>query len=102
MWYYLIQNYIHSSINTEKNIHKKKVNEYKELKNKMKDLEKRNKTDDIKKNSKNKKNNNHHLNNSEEYLIRNHLNIYNLMKVTEKKRHVRRSSYQLKDLIKLV
>ena len=185
---------LHSSINTEKNIHKKKVNEYKELKNKMKDLEKRNKTDDIKKNSKTKKNNNHNLNNnnfpdclktendksnnifinleekkdnlkykthnneivedikdnhkvdtidkektqykneennflnflcymitfktqkrlfkvyenfrikiiSEEHLIRNHLNIYNLMKVTEKKRHVRRSSYQLKDLIKLV
>ena len=186
---------LHSSINTEKNIHKKKVNEYKELKNKMKDLEKRNKTDDIKKNSKTKKINNHKLNNnnypnynktendksnnifinleekkkniledkthnneinkdikdihkvdtidkekikyknennnflnflcymmtfkkqkrlfkvyenfrikiiSEEHLIRNHLNIYNLMKATEKKRHVRRSSYQLKDLIKLV
>ena len=39
---------------------------------------------------------------SEEHLIRNHLNIYNLMKVTEKKRHNRRNSYQLKDLIKLV
>ena len=40
---------------------------------------------------------------SEEHLIRNHLNIYNLMKVTERKRSVRRrNSYQLKDLIKLV
>jgi hypothetical protein len=39
---------------------------------------------------------------SEEHLIRNHLNIYNLMKVTEKKRHHRRNSYQLKDLIKLI
>ena len=39
---------------------------------------------------------------SEEHLIRNHLNIYNLLKVTENKRHIRRNSYQLKDLIKLV
>ena len=40
---------------------------------------------------------------SEEHLIRNHLNIYNLLKVTEKKRHYRRRiSYQLKDLLKLV
>ena len=39
---------------------------------------------------------------SEEHLIRNHLNIYNLMKVTERKRHTRRNSYQLKDLINLV
>ena len=39
---------------------------------------------------------------SEEHLIRNHLNIYNLMKVTERKRHNRRNSYQLKDLINLV
>ena len=39
---------------------------------------------------------------SEEHLIRNHLNIYNLMKVTERKRHNRRNSYQFKDLINLV
>ena len=39
---------------------------------------------------------------SEEHLIRNHLNIYNLLRVTESKRHGRRNSYQLKDLIKLV
>ena len=39
---------------------------------------------------------------SEEHLIKNHLNIYNLMKETEKKRFYKRNSYQLKDLIKLV
>ena len=39
---------------------------------------------------------------SEEHLIKNHLNIYNLLKVTERKRSYRRNSYQLKDLIKLV
>ena len=39
---------------------------------------------------------------SEEHLIKNHLNIYNLMKVTERKRYYKRNSYQLKDLIKLV
>ena len=39
---------------------------------------------------------------SEEHLIRNHLNIYNLLKLMEKKRHLRRYSYQLKDLIKLL
>ena len=39
---------------------------------------------------------------SEEHLIRNHLNIYNLLKVTERKRHSRRNSYQLNDLINLV
>ena len=39
---------------------------------------------------------------SEEHLIKNHLNIYNLMKVTERKRYHKRNSYQLKDLIKLV
>ena len=38
---------------------------------------------------------------SEEHLIRNHLNVYNLLKYTEKKR-TRRNSYQLKDLIKLI
>ena len=39
---------------------------------------------------------------SEEHLIKNHLNIYNLLKVTERKRNHKRNSYQLKDLIKLV
>ncbi len=39
---------------------------------------------------------------SEEHLIRNHLNIYNLLKINDKKRNFRRNSYQLKDLIKLV
>jgi len=39
---------------------------------------------------------------SEEHLIKNHLTIYNLLKVTEKKRSYRRNSYQLTDLIKLV
>ena len=39
---------------------------------------------------------------SEEHLIRNHLNIYNLLRVTEKKRNFKRYSYQLKDLINLV
>jgi hypothetical protein len=39
---------------------------------------------------------------SEEHLIKNHLNIYNLMKVTERKRLYKRNSYQLKDLIKMV
>ena len=37
---------------------------------------------------------------SEEHLIRNHLNIFNLLKVMDKKRHLRRNSYNLKDLIK--
>ena len=39
---------------------------------------------------------------SEEHLIRNHLNIYNLLRLTEKKRNFKRYSYQLQDLIKLV
>ena len=39
---------------------------------------------------------------SEEHLIRNHLNIYNLLKFADKKRNFRRNSYQLKDLIKLI
>ena len=39
---------------------------------------------------------------SEEHLIRNHLNIYNLLKVTEKKRSYRRNSYQLNDLVELI
>ena len=38
---------------------------------------------------------------SEEHLIRNHLNTYNLLKVAEKKRH-RRSNYPIKELIKLL
>lgn len=39
---------------------------------------------------------------SEEHLIRNHLNIYNLLRLTEKKRNFKRYSYRLQDLIKLV
>jgi hypothetical protein len=39
---------------------------------------------------------------SEEHLIRNHLNIYNLLRVTERKRYYKRYSYQLNDLIKLI
>jgi len=39
---------------------------------------------------------------SEEHLIRNHLNIYNLLRVTERKRNYRKYSYQLNDLIKLI
>ena len=39
---------------------------------------------------------------SEEHLIKNHLTIYNLLKVTERKRSYRRNSYQLNDLINLV
>ena len=39
---------------------------------------------------------------SEEHLIKNHLNIYNLLKVTERKRFHRRNSYQLNEVINLV
>ena len=39
---------------------------------------------------------------SEEHLIRNHLNVYNLLRITERKRHYRRNSYHIKDVIKLV
>ena len=39
---------------------------------------------------------------SEEHLIRKHLDIYNLLKVTERKRNYKRNSYQLNDLIKLI
>ena len=39
---------------------------------------------------------------SEEHLIRNYLNIYNLLKVSKKKLLSRRNSYHLKDLINLV
>ena len=39
---------------------------------------------------------------SEEHLIRNHLNIYNLLKVSKKKLYSRRSTYHLKDLINLI
>ena len=39
---------------------------------------------------------------SEEYLIKNHLNIYNLLRATENKRKFKKNSYQLKDLIKLI
>ena len=39
---------------------------------------------------------------SEEHLMKNHLNIYNLLKYSKKKRNYRRNSYRLKDLINLV
>ena len=39
---------------------------------------------------------------SEEHLMRNHLNIYNLLKYSKKKKNFMRNSYRLKDLIKLV
>ena len=39
---------------------------------------------------------------SEEHLIRNHLNIYNLLKISKRKLNSRRNSYRLKDLINLV
>ena len=39
---------------------------------------------------------------SEEHLIRNHLNIYILLKVTERKRNNQRNSYSLKNLINLI
>ena len=39
---------------------------------------------------------------SEEHLIRNHLNIFNLLKVVGRKRSFRRNSIHLRDLIKLV
>jgi len=39
---------------------------------------------------------------SEEHLIRNHLNMYNLLRVIERKRNYRRNSYQLNDLIKYI
>jgi len=39
---------------------------------------------------------------SEEHLIRNHLNIYNLLRVTERKRNYKKYSYQLDDLVKLI
>ena len=39
---------------------------------------------------------------SEEHLIRNHLNIYNLLKVSKKKLNSRRNNYHLKDLINLI
>ena len=39
---------------------------------------------------------------SEEHLIKNHLNIYNLLRVTERKRFHSRNSYKLNDVINLV
>ena len=39
---------------------------------------------------------------SEEHLIKNHLNIYNLLKYTERKRNYRRSSYELNDFVQLI
>ena len=39
---------------------------------------------------------------SEEHLVKNHLNIYNLLKANERKKSFRRRSLLLKDLINLV
>ena len=39
---------------------------------------------------------------SEQHLIRNHLNIYTLLKVTKSKRLARKNSYHLSDLFQLV
>ena len=39
---------------------------------------------------------------SEEHLIKNHLDIYNLLRVTEKRRKYRRNSYKLRELINLI
>ena len=39
---------------------------------------------------------------SEEYLFKNHLNIYNILRAIKNKRNFRRNSYKLKDLIKLI
>ena len=39
---------------------------------------------------------------SEEHLIRNHLNLYNILKVTEKKRHSLKNKYHVEDLIKFI
>ena len=39
---------------------------------------------------------------SEEHLMKSHLNIYNLLRVNERKKSFRRKSYHLKDLINLV
>ena len=39
---------------------------------------------------------------SEEHLVKNHLDIYNLLRVTEKRRKHRRNSYELRELINLV
>ena len=39
---------------------------------------------------------------SEEHLIKNHLKIYNLLKVTERKRNKKRNSFQLNNLMKMI
>jgi len=39
---------------------------------------------------------------SEEHLIKNHLNIYNLLRAIKHKKRFRRNSYELKDLINLI
>ena len=39
---------------------------------------------------------------SEKHLMKNHLNVYNLLKVHEHKKNFRRKSYHLKDLINLI
>ena len=39
---------------------------------------------------------------SEQHLIRNHLNIYTLLKVTKSKRLARKNNYHLNDLFELI
>ena len=39
---------------------------------------------------------------SEEHLVRNHLNTYNLLKVTEKKRLNGKNTFHLKNLINII
>ena len=39
---------------------------------------------------------------SEEHLIRNHFNLYNILKVTQKKRHILKNKYNVEDLIKFI
>ena len=39
---------------------------------------------------------------SEEHLVRNHLNTYNLLKVTEKKRLNRKSTFHLNNLMNMI
>ena len=39
---------------------------------------------------------------SEEHLIRNYFNFYNILKVTQKKRHILKNKYHVEDLIKFI
>ena len=39
---------------------------------------------------------------SEEHIIRNHLNIYNLLKIAETKKNYKKNSYRLEDLMNIV